>query len=1177
MKPNWIAPSVTASLLAMLSLPATALVAQDTVGEDDDDVVVLNPFVVDASGDDRYYASNAISGTQLNVQIKDIPFNLEVITSEFMQDTAATDFKESLAFSSGIFTQTYVDNSGANPSGANATPSEQAPVGSRLNNAIIIRGMTAPYQQRMGFRVGAYIGLRGRSSGLGSSGSGGITLGSLIDTVNIDRNEVVRGPANLLYGLGALSGIVNVLPKRPLGDPRYEVTFSAGNYDFYRATFDATGPLIKGKDGREILNYRFLGAWQENEEWYDYFSEERDYLAFQLQWMPIKGLQIFGEIAQGNRHLNAHQGANPSGGGEYLRMARGGWMSPPPQRKGFVNAFGEDYRWGQEDFTGPYPLVWDRSWWDGWLQERAADPGSQWTDRSSLPSAAVDQMDQPLTGPYNRRGYQVYGPDPYYDFEERSALLNADWVVTESLSLSAGIFYTEQESEEFAVQTNLGENYAFGHPNLRWRDLVAAGILDPSYTFTIWDPMATLPDQIPIHRGIAHYWRLTPQDGDSLQTKISAAYELETPFIGGEARHTLLIGRQDIRNEANIWTGGPGSNDIFRNSRETLEESPVHFHSFMDWGTPLRYQEGKPMVIPSGTNQDYTTTTWETGHYIIYNGRFFQERLTLIGGWRHDRYQAKETRWHHEWRDMTRYGPGAELPPPLTDSGEPRISGAETYYNFVDEDGNGDAVTLGTWSYGLTYAITDDLSVYAVSAQGVLPNTGIRDANYDAIDPEETRNLELGLKFDLLDNKIAGTISVYQVTRENAIWSYANAPNPSSWYGGRDTFAGSTNTNPGAAIAAGVPQSYGFNYHLYFKPLIEGENREYWMQKLGLQSGFLGRPTIPESRNESVPLDGNGRYDPSKTPNPGKILHITRVTNLSQDIQAITQDFMPYVFIDYNAINPGSPNFDEELYAIAQQAIEDYKTGNHPEWIEPLGFGNAGQPSIFVGASASQRAGGNVTFEEEVKGVDLNMVISPTRNFQFTLNYSHVNREASEDFNLVMPIPQDRTDVENFATQYDLWVLDFGEEAFEDPTDPTTLKGGITGKSLYYGSEDTFTTWGRYTFNEGPLDGLGFGLGAIYRGPAQTFIPIGNRGSTVNRYPTPDTEGYWQFNGAIYYNRSFDNFDLRLQLNINNITDKDRLYSESSYTNPDTGEEERRRTERYLMPRHWRLSCALIF
>src|SRR5690606_12738432 len=140
---------------------------------DDEDIVVLSPFVVDSSKDDRYYASNAISGTQLNVQIKDIPFNLEVITSEFMQDTAATDFKESLAFSSGIFTQSFVDTSGAGPASANATPSEQAAVGSRLNNAIIIRGKTAPYQQRMGFRVGSYIGLRGRSSGLGSAGSGG--------------------------------------------------------------------------------------------------------------------------------------------------------------------------------------------------------------------------------------------------------------------------------------------------------------------------------------------------------------------------------------------------------------------------------------------------------------------------------------------------------------------------------------------------------------------------------------------------------------------------------------------------------------------------------------------------------------------------------------------------------------------------------------------------------------------------------------------------------------------------------------------------------------------------------------------------------------------------------------------------------------------------------------------
>jgi iron complex outermembrane receptor protein len=65
----------------------------------------------------------------------------------------------------------------------------------------------------------------------------------MLDSANIERIEIVKGPNSLLYGVGVLTGIVNVIPEKPLSEPRYEVTFRGGNYDFFRTQAEATGPL----------------------------------------------------------------------------------------------------------------------------------------------------------------------------------------------------------------------------------------------------------------------------------------------------------------------------------------------------------------------------------------------------------------------------------------------------------------------------------------------------------------------------------------------------------------------------------------------------------------------------------------------------------------------------------------------------------------------------------------------------------------------------------------------------------------------------------------------------------------------------------------------------------------------------------------------------------------------
>ncbi|HTY04449.1 MAG TPA: TonB-dependent receptor [Rhodocyclaceae bacterium] len=71
-------------------------------------------------------------------------------------------------------------------------------------------------------------------------GHGGLNFTSLFD---VERVEVLRGPASALYGPSTIGGVINVIPKRWKGDPGAEVAASYGSHD--TQTLDAAAGLAK--------------------------------------------------------------------------------------------------------------------------------------------------------------------------------------------------------------------------------------------------------------------------------------------------------------------------------------------------------------------------------------------------------------------------------------------------------------------------------------------------------------------------------------------------------------------------------------------------------------------------------------------------------------------------------------------------------------------------------------------------------------------------------------------------------------------------------------------------------------------------------------------------------------------------------------------------------------------
>jgi iron complex outermembrane recepter protein len=78
------------------------------------------------------------------------------------------------------------------------------------------------------------------------------------DSWNLDRIEILKGPASVLYGEGAVAGAVNLVTKRPLrGASGSEAFLSYGSFNTLRAGVGSGGTL-----GTDNLYYRVDLSYQ---------------------------------------------------------------------------------------------------------------------------------------------------------------------------------------------------------------------------------------------------------------------------------------------------------------------------------------------------------------------------------------------------------------------------------------------------------------------------------------------------------------------------------------------------------------------------------------------------------------------------------------------------------------------------------------------------------------------------------------------------------------------------------------------------------------------------------------------------------------------------------------------------------------------------------------------------
>jgi iron complex outermembrane recepter protein len=79
-------------------------------------------------------------------------------------------------------------------------------------------------------------------------------------TINLERVEVIKGPASALFGNANAGGTLNRVTKKPLDETRQSVMFSTGSFNTYRAAADFTGPVNEEKTLLYRMNIGYENA-----------------------------------------------------------------------------------------------------------------------------------------------------------------------------------------------------------------------------------------------------------------------------------------------------------------------------------------------------------------------------------------------------------------------------------------------------------------------------------------------------------------------------------------------------------------------------------------------------------------------------------------------------------------------------------------------------------------------------------------------------------------------------------------------------------------------------------------------------------------------------------------------------------------------------------------------------
>lgn len=206
-----------------------------------------------------YVARRSATGTKTDTPLLEVPQSVSVIGREEMDARGAQDIMEAVRYTPGV----TVNNWGFDPRGI---------------EWILLRGFDAT------------SGIAGYRDGLA------LPAYSVTESYGVERVEVLRGPASVLFGQGDAGGIINRVSKMPGSTPVREIEVQYGTFQRKQLAADLGGAAS------DTLSYRLVGLGLDTNSQFRYgdgtpFASKRTYLAPSLRWQPsaATSLTLLGE------------------------------------------------------------------------------------------------------------------------------------------------------------------------------------------------------------------------------------------------------------------------------------------------------------------------------------------------------------------------------------------------------------------------------------------------------------------------------------------------------------------------------------------------------------------------------------------------------------------------------------------------------------------------------------------------------------------------------------------------------------------------------------------------------------------------------------------------------------------------------------------------------------------
>ncbi|WP_148713624.1 TonB-dependent siderophore receptor [Chitinolyticbacter meiyuanensis] len=229
-----------------------------------------------------YTAKRSATATKTDTALVETPQSVSVVGREEMEDRGATTLLEAIRYTPGV----TVSNWGYDIRGY---------------DWLLLRGFNA--QSTSSFRDGL------RQSGLGY-------VEPITEVYGLERVEVLRGPASVMFGRGDAGGVVNRVSKAPSVDAPREIEVQLGSFQRKQVAADIGGAF--NADKSVLYRVVALGLDSNSQEEYpngDDAYQKRLYLAPSLRWdlAPTTSLTLLAEVLRNEASDDINYITGPNG------------------------------------------------------------------------------------------------------------------------------------------------------------------------------------------------------------------------------------------------------------------------------------------------------------------------------------------------------------------------------------------------------------------------------------------------------------------------------------------------------------------------------------------------------------------------------------------------------------------------------------------------------------------------------------------------------------------------------------------------------------------------------------------------------------------------------------------------------------------------------------------------